>query len=65
LIYIDCKGVGLAKVALKADATVFGEAAEFYRDPKYRDVFFDLLPLHVQTLGTIVDVEEIFEVEVK
>lgn len=52
-------GEELLKCALKVELDL-----SYPMEPKSRKVLMDLLPLHVRTLGPIVAVEKIFEIEV-
>ncbi len=56
-------GKALYRVALKTSQDMFtGDAAEYCLEPENKAQFKKLLPLHVQTIGEIIEVEEIFEV---
>ena len=52
----------LYSCAIKVKRDKIGEdAIKFYNEPDSRKKFYDLLPSHVQTIGKIVKIEEIFE----
>lgn len=56
-------GSYLIRVALKATPNMFtGDAVEACLEPENKEQFMKLLPMHVQSFGTIVEVEEIFEI---
>jgi hypothetical protein len=57
-------GVALYRVALQIDNgnLMPGDARQYPLEPENLAYFHSLLPGHVQTLGTIVHVEEIFEI---
>ncbi len=59
-------GNQLIKCALKVKANdIDTECAIHPMESECREVLHGLLPLHVRELGPIVNVDEIFEVEVK
>lgn len=56
-------GEYLIKVALQTKPEMFsGDALEYCLEPENKKQFLKLLPLHVQSFGSIVEIEEIFEV---
>lgn len=56
----------LLRVALKIKHdSIKPDVWENPMEPENREILHSLLPLHVQTCGHIVEVEELFEVEVK
>lgn len=56
----------LYKVALRAKRDLFfGDCLDRPMLSDNREFLFHMLPMHVQDLGKIVDIEEIFEVEIK
>ena len=58
-------GVTLLKCAIKVTADhITNECSTYPMEPENLKILSDLLPTHVKSLGKIVAVEEIFEVEV-
>ena len=56
-------GAELLRVAVKISSGVLQGDAEIYpMEPENKEQIFKLLPLHCQSFGKIVDVEEIFEI---
>lgn len=65
LITILC-GDRLLRVALKIKHDSIGiDVWQNPMEPENREILHSLLPLHVQTCGPIVEVKDLFEVEVK
>lgn len=59
-------GDELIKCALKIDMRDYtDELTSYPMEPEHRKILHSLLPLHVQSCGPIVDIENIFEVEDK
>lgn len=57
-------GQDIYKVALKFRyGLIPKEAIDYYRESEYENVLKNLLPLHCQSLGNIVEVEELFEIK--
>lgn len=58
-------GVQLFRIALNvAEDILTSDAKECPLEPENKEQFFKLLPLHCQSLGKIVQVQEIFEIVV-
>ena len=66
ILYEDSDDVQtLLQCALKVKRdTLNAEVYIYPMEPEYRKILHSLLPLHVRNRGPIVDVEEIFEVQV-
>lgn len=57
---------GLLKCGLKVKIRdLVGDCRDAPMEPENRVFLHGLLPLHVRSCGPVVDVEEIFEIEVK
>lgn len=55
-------GVNVIRVALQVGPGILtGDAGTYWLEPENKEQFFKLLPLHCQSFGKIVDVEDIFE----
>ncbi len=58
-------GNELIKCAMKLSKNYFGgDVLHYYMEPENRLLIHSKLPLHVASCGPIVDIEEIFEVEI-
>lgn len=56
-------GEELFRVAIKIDANDIGDIMPYYLEPENQARLHKMLPLHCQSLGKIVEVEEIFEIK--
>jgi len=55
----------LIRCALKAKRDLFNEdCIQYPMEPENKMQFFKLLPFHVRSIGRIVDIVEIFDVEI-
>lgn len=58
-------GDQLLRCALKVKNDTFpSNGRGFWMEPEIREIIHGLLPLHVRSCGPVVEVEDIFEVEV-
>ena len=56
-------GKQLLRVAIKLTSEMLGDTMSYYLEPENKDKIKNLLPLHCQTAGGIVEVQEIFEIK--
>lgn len=61
-----CSGNYLVRCGLKVKTNqISSKTIEFYNETKSREELYELLPEHVKSFGKIVDVERIFDIEIK
>lgn len=64
LLITQTDGVQLFKTALKVNPNHDFEKFEpYYLEPEMKEQLMKLLPAHCRSIGNIVDVEEIFDIE--
>jgi hypothetical protein len=56
-------GKQLLRVAIKINPDMIGDIMPYYLEPENKSKLKTLLPLHCQTIGEIVEVEEIFDIK--